>query len=252
MHEAQMHEFNQFVTLTYKPETLPQYGHLKPKHFRQFMKDLRKKRPAGSLRYFHCGEYGDENKRPHYHALIFGLRLDDLYPFTRINGHLYYRSPELENIWQKGHVTIGRVTFKSAAYVARYIIKKQGGENAHKHYEQCCEITGEILQERQLPSEYATMSNRPGIGASWYEQYGDSDCHDHDRVVMDGKNIPVPRYYDKLLDRKDPERLEQIKRRRHENRDKDIHPDRLDVREFCQFKKLQTLKRGYENDSESI
>jgi hypothetical protein len=29
------------------------------------------------VRFFHCGEYGDLTRRPHYHALIFGYDFPD-------------------------------------------------------------------------------------------------------------------------------------------------------------------------------
>lgn len=81
MHEAQMHEENSFITLTYSEENIPSDGNLKPRDFDLFMKRLvqheryyakkekRKKRP---IRYYHCGEYGEHYGRPHYHAAIFG------------------------------------------------------------------------------------------------------------------------------------------------------------------------------------
>lgn len=243
MHEASMHEHNQFVTLTYKDEELPQYGSLKKKDFQDFMKKLRKKHPG--VRYFHCGEYGDEYQRPHYHALLFNLKLDDRIPFREINGNTYFRSPELEKVWGKGHVTIGAVTFKSAAYVARYIMKKQSGDHAGK-----CAVhhgvdtsTGEIM----LTPEYATMSLKPGIGQSWYEKYGWSDCHAHDYVVMDGKRIKPPRYYDALLERRDPEILEKIKASRRDKRDTDVSPERLEVREKVKTAQTGKLIRTLEN-----
>jgi hypothetical protein len=32
---------------------------------------------GGKIRFFHCGEYGDKTRRPHYHALIFGYGFPD-------------------------------------------------------------------------------------------------------------------------------------------------------------------------------
>lgn len=243
MHEAQMHEHNQFVTLTYNPEHLPQFGTLRKDHFQDFMKRLRKRREE-KLRYFHCGEYGETYDRPHYHALIFGLDLPDRVPFQKINGNLYFRSPELEEVWGKGYVTVGAVTFESAAYVARYIMKKQSGEHAGKKYsvDGIDYSTGEIMKT----PEYATMSLKPGIGESWYERYGHSDCHAHDFVVQDGKRVRVPRYYDKLLERRDPERLQKIKDLRRQNRDTDTSPERLEVRETVKRAQVGALIRRYE------
>ena len=40
MHEASMHMFNSFVTLTYDDDHLPEYNSLNYKHFQDFMKRL--------------------------------------------------------------------------------------------------------------------------------------------------------------------------------------------------------------------
>lgn len=243
MHEAQLWEHNHFVTLTYSPENLPHPPSLDKTHFQKFMKRLRK-RKNGKIRYFHCGEYGEKLGRPHYHALLFNLRLDDLVPFKVFNGTQYYRSAELENVWQKGFVTVGSVTFQSAAYVARYIMKKQGGQNAIEHYFSPPDEMGET---HPIDPEYATMSLKPAIGTGWYERFGNTDCHAQDFVVADGKRIKPPRHYDRLLKARDPERYEEIKARRLDNMDKDRSPERLAVREKVKTAQIGALKRGYEN-----
>ena len=96
MHEAQMHEGNSFITLTYAPEHLHEDYSVHKKELQKFFKRLRKNTGI-KLRYFACGEYGDENRRPHYHAIIFGYDFPDkqLYTKTR-TGDLLYRSPLLE------------------------------------------------------------------------------------------------------------------------------------------------------------
>ena len=67
MHEAQMHECNCFVTLTY--EVAPRS--LQYEDFQKFLKRLRKN-SGKAVRYFACGEYGEEGGRPHFHALPLG------------------------------------------------------------------------------------------------------------------------------------------------------------------------------------
>ena len=67
MHEASMHMFNSFVTLTYDDDHLPEYNSLNYKHFQDFMKRLRKSH--NGVRFYMCGEYGEDFSRPHYHAL---------------------------------------------------------------------------------------------------------------------------------------------------------------------------------------
>ena len=75
MHEASMHMFNSFVTLTYDDDHLPEYNSLNYKHFQDFMKRLRKSH--NRVRFYMCGEYGEDFSRPHYHALLFNCFFPD-------------------------------------------------------------------------------------------------------------------------------------------------------------------------------
>ena len=135
MHEAQMHENNCFITLTINPEELEKRKNkwsLDHREFQLFMKRLRKK--YGEVRFYMCGEYGEENKRPHYHACLFGVEFEDKELHRVRRGIPLYKSETLNKLWKLGFCTIGDVTFESAAYVARYIMKKVTGEKAEEHY----------------------------------------------------------------------------------------------------------------------
>lgn len=244
-HEAQMHESNQFVTLTYAPEHLPADGSLQLDHFQEFMKRLRYhyNKP---LRFFHCGEYGEKFSRPHYHACIFGLELDDLEAISQNHQkQVLYRSPKIEEIWGKGHTSIGEVTFQSAGYVARYITKKVVGDQATDHYAAIDQETGEITK---LKPEYTTMSRRPGLGRSWFEQYW-KDVYPKDFVTVGGKKYKPPRFYDKLLEEIRPDVWEDVYIRRMEHAEKtkdDSTDERLAVRQFVQEDRAKKLRRNYE------
>ena len=75
----------------------------------------------------------------------------------------------LEDLWGLGNCEFVSVTFKSAAYVARYIMKKVNGDEAAFHY---CDVdpdTGEILSE--ITPEFNRMSRRPGIGSRWLKRF---------------------------------------------------------------------------------
>ena len=104
-HESLMHDQSYFVTLTYDDDHLKTFS-LVPEDLTNFFKRLRNYK---KIRYYACGEYGDKNGRPHYHAIIFGLSLNDLRAFS-INkfGDPLYRSPFLSDIWSNGFVTIGK------------------------------------------------------------------------------------------------------------------------------------------------
>lgn len=251
MHENQMHERSCFLTLTYSPENLPPDGTLVLKHFQDFMKRLRE-RVGIPLRFFHCGEYGTEFSRPHYHCILFGYDFSDKVKCEETHdGFSLESSKFLEEIWGLGHCRIGSVSFESAAYVARYITKKITGELAHVVYNDIDESTGEIL--RELRPEYVTMSRRPGIGHSWFAKFK-SDVFPDDFVLVrrGGKmvKVSVPKYYDQLLEKEDEffyKSLVAIRKNRAEDNADNNTPERLQTRERIHRKKAQQLKRKYED-----
>lgn len=282
VHELKNHEKACFITLTYNDEHLPGDQSIHVEHFQKFMKDLRyafsyedpetKKRLYTPIRYFHCGEYGEQclncgdNKftcrcgnwsptigRPHYHAILYGIEFDDieLYKKTKAGSYIY-KSKKLADIWKKGYVTVGDVTFESCAYVARYVTKKITGSKADGHYTLPLTIdteTGEILDGIWRKPEYVTMSRRPGIGHDTAEKYR-GDMYPHDRVVMLRGQKSVlskpPRYYDKMLEKADPKMYEEIKAKRKQQaalHAEDNTDERLFVKEQCKLAQISTLKR---------
>lgn len=208
VHEAQMHERSCFLTLTYATENLPPGGTLVKSHFQDFMKRLRAKldyeRPGQKVRFFHCGEYGEKGSRPHYHCALFGedFAFDRQLFRTTPRGDRLYTSPWLEDIWTDGFSTIGELTFESAAYIARYVTKKITGDKKAEHY-------GDRLPE------YTTMSRRPGIGAGFFERFK-TDMYPSDQVVLRGRVMRPPRFYDGLFELTDPDTLAILKAHRKE------------------------------------
>lgn len=260
VHEAQLHTFNSFITLTYSPEHLPPNGSLLVSDFQKFMKRLRKRASGSSsdsllldsdsrIRFFHCGEYGEQNFRPHYHACLFGVDFADKVHWRTVNGHKYFISDTLNELWErKGHCTIGDVTFESAAYVARYITKKITGKKAGEHYQSMDPVTGEFVP---MQPEYVTMSRRPGIAKGWYEKYK-SDVFNYDLVVIRGKQMRPPRFYDLQHAAAHPDEFMVTKARREVRAEKfadDNTWERLKVRHFLKRRQGSLLKRSYENES---
>lgn len=210
--EASLYDQNCFITCTYSPEHLPADGSLEPApEFSKFIKRLRKKYGA-DIRFFMCGEYGEQLGRPHYHACLLNFDFPDKYIFRRSSrGDFIYRSPSLEKLWGKGHCEIGQVTFESAAYVARYITKKVTGQGAEAHYSSLDAETGEITTK--IP-EYINMSRKPGIGAPWLQKFS-SDVYNYDQLVIrGGVKIPPPRYYNNQYEVLNPEHYAKIKAKR--------------------------------------
>lgn len=245
MHEAACWKHNAYITLTYSPEHLPPYGSLQLRDFQLFMKRLRK-RFGRNIRFFHCGEYGAKLGRPHYHACIFNFDFEDKYYFTTINGFDLYRSQALEELWPFGFSTIGEVNFRSAAYVARYILKKVNGDAADHHYS-FVDADGQI---RIKAAEYVTMSRRPGIASWWLEQYFD-DVYPSDGVVVHGKKCKPPRFYDNQLAEVDPYMFDDVKFERFQRAQKNLDSntqERLNVRHEVMLERLKLLPRPLETD----
>jgi len=246
MFETQLHEENSFITLTYANEHLPNPPTLDYRHFQLFMKRLRKVL-GHKVRFYMCGEYGDKYFRPHFHACLFGVDFfTDRVLFDHSpSGHPLYRSPLLERCWPYGHSSIGELTFESAAYVARYVTKKITGDAAEEHYRFVDVDTGEV---HDLKPEFCRMSLKPGIGGKWFDLYSTDVYRGHDYVVCNGRKLRPPRYFDRLLERINPERYEEVKLARAENALKyadNNTPERLAVREEIQYAALgQTSPRN--------
>lgn len=250
-----MHADNSFITLTYDDQHLPQFGSLNKIHFQKFIKRFRKEIHPLKIRYYHCGEYGDGYKRPHYHALIFGYDFPDkqLWSYGQGKDKLY-RSTQLERLWDKGHSSIGNVTIKSAAYCARYTLKKVRGLRLKERdpktdllpYQTIDYSTGEIID---LQPEYTTMSTHPGIGRDWYEKYK-SDVFPDDYVVVNGRKKPTPKYYRNLLEQSDPAISRELREKRVAQallHAEDQTHERLLVREQVKTAQTRRLERNYES-----
>lgn len=272
VHEASLHSSNCFITLTYSDEYLPATGSVSVREFQLFMKRFRKAVSPIKLRYYMCGEYGEVCKtcnlhiskcvcttyvptfgRPHYHAIIFGYDFSDKLLYSVKNDNPLYVSETLHKIWGKGMCIIGAVTFESAAYVARYIMKKIGGKEAIElgtegttYYEVLDESTGEI---RSLTPEFTTMSRRPGIGAGWYEKYKD-EVFPNDLVVIRGKKMRPPKFYQAMYENEFPGNYIDLvlnpRKKEALARKEDATLNRLRDREKIKVAQVNMLKRNQE------
>nr|WAE43925.1 MAG: replication initiator protein [Microviridae sp.] len=228
VHEASMYDHNCFITLTFDDKSLFSRSNpmsLDVSEFQRFMKRFRKWTMSKSffdsygynvngIRFFHCGEYGDLYRRPHYHACIFNFDFRDRVLWKVKEGVSLYRSSDLERLWPYGHSSVGDVTFESAAYVARYIMKKINGKSSDLHYEFVDPSTGEWYLRKP---EYTTMSrggrgvdgkNLGGIGSQWFDKWAMIDTYPNDYVVVRNRKMRPPKFYDSKLD---PIMLESVK-----------------------------------------
>lgn len=251
MHEAESHLDNSYITLTYADEHLPPGGTLVKKHYQTFMKRLRKNTGA-KIKFFQCGEYGEQLKRPHYHSILFGIDFEDKVPWKQNDqGDTLYTSDFLTKTWGLGHCSVGAVTFESCAYVARYVTKKITGQLAETtlHYFNIDYDTGECVA--RIP-EYITMSRGgrtgKGIAHDWYTKYG-GETFRSDSVVINGREQSPPDYYARQLKSENPDlhaRLKRARLRRAQAHASDTTPRRLRDRETVRQAAVSHLNRTYE------
>lgn len=233
-----MHQKNCFLTLTYDDKYLPADYSVSLDHYQKFLKRLRES-VGNKIRFFGCAEYGDEENRPHYHFLIFNYRPDDLKLHSRKKNIPLYTSEKITKLWPNGFSTIGNLTYQTAAYCARYVIKKIGGNLAASHYERVHPLTGNLVQ---VKPEFSTQSRRPGLGASWLQAFK-SDIYPSDFVVVEGKKHPVPKFYTRRLAEKEQTTLKRARHAQAKLHKEDSTHARLRVRELAHTARIKTLKR---------
>ena len=183
-------------------------------------------------------------KRTYSQACLFNISFTDLEAVGQRNGVVYYTSRELQRFWPYGFVQVGDVTFESAAYVARYCLKKVTGPQADNWYQ----VTDDEGEVKYVLPEYTTMSLKPGIGAEWYEKYK-TDIFPSDEVPVPGSGVfkKVPRYYESLLEREDPGLLEEVKLLREafkKAHGDEYTPERLMAKYKVKKAQVGMLKRG--------
>lgn len=261
VHEASLHQSglnNCFLTLTYRdraectPEQyrqghyLPPDGSLRKGDIQKFFKRLRKRyvryyvdddgdrQAENPIRYFQCGEYGDQTWRPHHHVCLFNHSFDDLVLWKDDQGVYTWESKTLSELWPYGFCTVSELNYASAAYTAGYVLKKITGKKAQDHYLRCDDYGVAYW----LEPEYVTMSRRPGIGSDWYERYK-TDVFPADETPIPGESRvsqKVPRYYEEILKKENPELHDAVKVVRQtwiEEHKDDFEPERLKAKYDC-------------------
>lgn len=161
-----------FVTLTYDTAHVPisekGYMTLKKSDFQDYMKRLRKLCSGCTLKYYAVGEYGSENLRPHFHAIIFNVPRETLFADAwSLNGV------------QFGTVHVGSLTTDSCAYTMKYIDKAQ-----------------RFSTHGRVP-EFALMSK--GLGSNYItndtKRYHSADVTRLYCTKLGGYKIAMPKYY---------------------------------------------------------
>ena len=184
VHEASTHEDNIFLTLTYDDEHL-ESPWLIYEHFQTFMLNLRSRlyyefNGSKTISFMVTGEYGDKNKRPHWHAIVFNFSPDDKKrKYSTELGEQVYSSDFISELWSRGAAEFGSVTMESAGYVARYAAKKLAHGRDQDHPFQPIHKT----------------SSRNAIGKSWIEKNCRHVFENGFVVLPNGSTAKIPRYY---------------------------------------------------------
>lgn len=206
MFELQDHDEDKcfFLTLTYDDEHLPivdfpdpnvTQGTLVPDDMTNFLKRLRdseRYHKDSKFRYFYCGEYGENGtRRPHYHAIIYNLPLDDLvlYGYSKL-GNPLYNSEYVTKKWQNGFVTLSPVSWDACAYTARYVLKKTKQSKEDQS----------LLEFYGVHPEFVRMSRKPGLGANAFRK----EMFDYDWINLKtpdgGIQIKPGKFYERKFE----------------------------------------------------
>lgn len=230
LHEARQWEKSCFLTLTYDDAHLPPDGSLKHRDFQLFMKRVRRLHNP-LIRYFMCGEYGETNLRPHYHALLFG---EDFRPWKWVgrsgSGEDYFTNVRLSELWKSGRCVVQPLVGATVGYCTRYIVGKVTGDDADAHY-------------GGRKPEYCAVSK--GVGKGFHREYGERIAA-QDFVVIEGTKTRMPRYYDKLAKKNlsiDVDSIEFARQERAKLALADNTPERRAVREIVHKARVSSLKR---------
>ena len=243
-----------FFTLTYDNDHVPltcdddgQFGWftLEKSDLQKFFKRLRKRFKDKEIRFYAAGEYGSNTQRPHYHAIVFGLSLDD-FPDRSLQGknelgQCHYRSDLLQGIWKQGFCVLSDVSWKTCAYVARYVTKKVLSSDGFLEYTYGC------------APEFSLMSRRPGLGA--YYMFDHPDMFANSNIYVSGHDQPIsiPKYHLKKLELIDKDLYDKIIQERSVYaRDRELkklintdlsYVEQLEVEENKKLARTSALKR---------
>lgn len=216
--ESQLYNDNYFVTLTYDDDHLPFFDIngsnvpcLRKNDLQLFIKRLRSYMDYHfgiKFRFYACGEYGSNGLRPHYHLALLGCTLPDLDFWSRSkSGFPTFRSSILESCWSKGFVSVNPFSWETGAYIARYMLKKQKGDDNF------------IFKVTGFPQEFSLMSRSPGIGKPYFDlHYQDIYKFDSITVFRGGKGVTErpPAYFDSLYSSMFPDDFLEVQRKRRE------------------------------------
>lgn len=173
---ASLYQYNCFLTLTYDETKETYHNDFEYKDIQDFKKRLRRHCDyhfKKKIQIFNVHEYGKNGKK-HWHLVCFNHNFPDR---VKNPGSKYYNSSSLSDLWRFGHHSIGDVSEASAMYTAQYAQKDVKNGNTHNNKK--------------------SHSKHSGIGRDYFlKHYNQILRLGH--VPFDGKELPLPRYFQKL------------------------------------------------------
>lgn len=123
-----------FVTLTYTDESVPYsidsgLQSLCKTDLQNFFKRFRKNyEEFKTFSYFACGEYGDANKRPHYHCILFGVP-------SSFSEEIHKCWNDYTDCVSRGLTDVKPLTPGGIGYITKYCLKQLRGKSVIDVYD---------------------------------------------------------------------------------------------------------------------
>lgn len=247
--EGYSHDLSICACLTYDEHHVGRLRSLSKRDAQRFIKavfNLCARRGWPRPRFHLVGEYSPELGRPHYHVILFGFWPPDAEAYSKSRGGNQQMVSELlSKCWEhKGLVTFEDYSVGAATYCAGHQASKLTAARSSFFDHQVRDEAGVVIGLRE--PEFRSSSRKPALGAEFFEKYG-AQMLAHDFTVIDGKEVPLPRFYDKLAKRLDPDRLSELKAERvlaAARQVADQTPERLAVRNVLAGVRRKRMSRG--------
>lgn len=187
LNEVNLYPNSVFITLTFDNYNLSKFRDNPNKALHLYLDRLRKKY-GKQIRHFFIPEYGDQNKRLHYHGILFN------YPMETLDPEIVRKE------WKYGFVFVGWCNEKTCNYIVKYITKDSPTGKAPRLVvsigigESFVHTQGKYLYHRSTP--YLAVNGFPRIPLPRY--YLTKIWTDYERVQLQIKSMLEP--YERFVD----------------------------------------------------
>lgn len=191
---SSLYKENCFITLTWDPEHPEYHNNFDYSEIQKFKKKLRNEYRSAycdiqtrklkfhywkKIEIFNVHEYGKKGKK-HWHLIVFNHDFKDKILYTENNGIKIFKSQRLRELWKYGYNTVGDVSIASAMYQAQYMEKD--------------------FKNGYVTTKKKSHSKHSGLGKPYFMEH-------YEQILLlgyipiNGKKMPIPRYYERLAKR---------------------------------------------------